>query len=228
MSITPPKDATPIWHGLLRMMLRFAIIIGLVVLVKYGLDGLSDKMALLESDAAAGAMTGLIVTVLIGYALLIATPFVPGVEIGIAILMIQGADAAPVVYLATVSGMALAFVSGQYLSLDWLSRTCADLYMFRLCTILHRIKSTSRSDRLASLNDRMPRWLAPVLVGYRYVTLGLLINLPGNIALGGGGGIMIGAGLSRLFQTGYVVLTIALATLPVPLAVWLLGTDILH
>ncbi len=228
MSTTPPTEANPIWHSLLRTILRFAVIIGVVLLVKYGLDAFAGKMALLETDRAARAMTGLIVTILIGYALLIAVPFVPGVEIGIAILMIQGAGAAPFVYLATVSGMSLAFLIGQYLSLDWLGRTCQDLYMDRVCAILVRIKTTPRADRLAALNDRMPRWLAPVLVGYRYVTLGLVINLPGNIALGGGGGIMMGAGFSRLFQTGYVMLTIALATLPVPLAVWLLGTDILH
>lgn len=228
MTINPPPDVAPAWHALLRTALRLAIIAGIVLLIKFGLDQLGERVDLLETDAAARSMTGLIVTILIGYALLIAVPFVPGVEIGIAILMIEGPSAAPIVYLATVTGMSLAFLFGQFISLNWLSRTCSDLYMFRLCTILHRIRTTPREERLTALNDRLPRWLAPILVGYRYVTLGALINLPGNMAIGGGGGIMIMTGLSRLFHTGYTILTIALAVLPVPLAVWLLGTDILH
>jgi len=78
------------------------------------------------------------------------------------------------------------------------------------------------------MDDRLPRWLVPALCNYRYVTLGIAINLPGNMALGGGGGIMIAGGISRLFQTGYAFLTIAVATLPVPLAVWVWGTDFLQ
>lgn len=227
MSRQPPYIASR-WRSALRAALRLALIALLVLAIKLGLDQITAQLDKLESRAADQAMLGLIVTLLIGYALILAIPFVPGVEIGLAILMIQGPSAAPVVYLATVSGLSLAFVIGQYMSLDTLSRTCSDLYMFRLCTILHRIKTTPRDARLDALNDRLPRWLAPFLVGYRYVTLAALINLPGNIAVGGGGGIVLAAGLSRLFHTGLVILTIALATLPVPLLVWLVGTDILR
>ncbi len=211
-----------------RLIWRIGIILAVVLVAKLGLDWLMAKIALLESDAAARAMIGLIVTILIGYAIILAIPFVPGVEIGIAILMIEGAQAAPFVYLATVFGLSLGFCIGQYVPLERIIRFCRDLYLHRVATLLERIETTPRENRLEAMQDRLPRWIAPALCDYRYVTLGLAINLPGNIALGGGGGIMLAAGISRLFKTRYALLTIGLATLPVPLAVWLLGADILH
>ena len=173
-------------------------------------------------------MIGLIVTVLIGYAILLAIPFVPGIEIGIAILVIEGAKAAPFVYLATVIGLSLAFCIGQYTPLERIIRFCKDLYLFRIAASLERIDQTPRQDRLNAMQDRLPRWIAAALCDYRYLTFGLAINLPGNIALGGGGGISLASGISRLFQTGFAILTIVIATLPVPLAVWLWGIDILQ
>jgi hypothetical protein len=204
------------------------MVLAVVLLAKLGVGWLFTKIALLESDAAARAMIGLVITVLIAYAILLALPFVPGVEIGIALLVIEGAAAAPFVYLATVFGLFLAFCIGQYAPLDRLIRFCNDLYLFRIAKLLERIDVTPREDRLDAMNARLPGWLVPVLCNYRYVTLAIAINLPGNIALGGGGGIMMAGGISRLFQTKFAALTIVVATLPVPLAVWLLGTDILQ
>ena len=221
-------EATQIWQRLGRIGIRLALIVGLVLAVKLGFDALSAKIALLENDAAARAMTGMLVTVLIGYAILLAMPFVPGVEIGIALLIIQGPEAAPFVYIATLAGLILAFCIGQFAPLDRLIKLCRDLYLHRIGRLLEKVQSTPRDMRIAALHDRLPAWLVKPLCDYRYVTLGIMINLPGNIALGGGGGITMAAGLSRLFQTGYIALTLALATLPVPLAVWLLGTDIVQ
>lgn len=221
-------DSVSWWHVVGRIAWRIGVILLVVVIAKLGVDWLLAKIALLESDSAAQAMMGLIVTVLFGYAILLAIPFVPGVEIGIAILVIVGAEAAPFVYLATVFGLSLAFCIGQYAPLERIIRFCNDLYLLRVAALLERIAQTPRQDRIDAMHDRLPRWMAAALCNYRYVTLALGINLPGNIALGGGGGIMLAAGISRLFQTRYVLLTILLATLPVPLAVWLLGTDILQ
>jgi hypothetical protein len=215
-------------HRFWRIALRLSVILLLVYLAKLGIDLLMAKIMLYETDAAARAMIGLIITVMIGYAILLAIPFVPGVEIGIAILMIEGASAAPMVYVATVSGLLIAFSIGQFAPLDRLVRLCNDLRLSRAAALLKRIKRTPREDRLNAMHDRLPKWLARVLCDYRYVTLGLLLNMPGNIALGGGGGIMMAGGLSRLFQSRFVILTVILATFPVPLSVWLLGADVLH
>ena len=221
-------ENTPWAPRIARIVVRLGVVVGFVVLIKFGIDQLFAKFALFESSASARMMTGLIITIMVGYVLLLAIPFVPGVEIGAAILILEGAKAAPMVYGATVVGLFLAFCIGQYAPLPRLIRLCQDLSLLRIASLLARIQSTPRTERLDAMHDRLPRWLVPVLCNYRYVTLGIAINLPGNIALGGGGSIMMTGGLSRLFQTGYTLLTIATATLPVPLAVWVWGTDFLQ
>lgn len=211
-----------------RMASKLLAVFVLVYLAKTGIDFLMAKIALFETDEAARMMTGLLITVMVGYAILLAIPFVPGVEIGIAILLLEGAQAAPFVYFATICGLALAFCIGQYVPMARLVRWCEDFYLARPARLLQRIHETPRDDRLQAMQDRLPKWLAPIFCNYRYVTLGLAINLPGNVALGGGGGIMLAGGLSRLFETRYAIMTIIIATLPVPLSVWLLGTDVLQ
>ncbi|MBT8409573.1 MAG: hypothetical protein KJN93_08105, partial [Alphaproteobacteria bacterium] len=159
--------------------------------------------------------------------LLIAVPFVPGVEIGISLMMIEGPGVAPYVYLATVIGLAVAYLCGRYLPYDWLHQVFADLRMWRVCDLLTEIKPLSRERRLTLMRRRLPRWASKIAVDGRYLGLALLFNLPGNSVIGGGGGIAMVAGLSRLFTLRGAVLTIALAVAPVPLAVWYFGIDLL-
>lgn len=228
MSQSTAPDSGTKRQRLLRTVLRLGTVVLLVLVVKAGFDAISAQLALMEDDTAARAMTGMIVIVLLGYALLLAIPFVPAIEIGIAILMIAGANAAPFVYVATVMGMSLAYFTGRHVALNWLIRLCADLRVQRFASMLENARDRTPADRLSDLDDRLPPWLAPFVVRYRYVMLAVLINIPGTVAIGGGGGIMLIAGISRLFHPGWTVLTIVLATLPVPLAVWVLGGDILQ
>jgi len=49
------------------------------------------------------------------------------------------------------------------------------------------------------------------------------VNMPGNSIIGGGGGIMIVAGLSGIFTPLATFVTVVIAVSPVPLAVIFLG-----
>lgn len=218
---------TPLRQSFPRLAFRFLIIAVFVYLALVVFEWVNAQAMALEGPAQSTAMVSLLALALVGYAVLIAMPFMPGVEVGIVLLLMQGATIAPFVYLATLAGLFIAFCVGQFVSLDWLHDVFRDLRMIRACRLLDRIKSTPRKERLASLAERIPKWLSWVAVDYRYITIALLINLPGSIAIGGGGGIMMLAGLSRLFQTARMLLTLAIATAPIPLVVWIMGVDIL-
>ena len=60
-----------------------------------------------------------------------------------------------------------------------------------------------------------------------YVALALAVNTPGNSIIGGGGGILMLAGVLRLFHWSGILLTLMIATLPIPLAVFVIGTEFL-
>lgn len=220
---TPP----PLRKSLPRLILRLAVI-GLLVWAGLALFGwLQGHIADLEDAARARAMTTLVIVATLAYAAIIAIPFVPAIEIAIALMVMEGPVIAPFVWSATVLGLLIAYVIGRRVSLNWLHGLFRDLHMIRACDMVYRIQTEPPENRLANLAERLPRWIAPLATRYRYGLLALLLNVPGNVALGGGGGIMMAAGISRLFSPGWTTLTVALATAPVPLAVWVMGADIL-
>ncbi|ABD54892.1 hypothetical protein Jann_1975 [Jannaschia sp. CCS1] len=225
-AMTEPASSNWIWPAL-RMLRRLVLIAVLAVLANY-LLGLSMDMAeSLPESQTSPMQTVVLMSALIVYALLIATPFVPGIEIGLALLLLRGASIAPAVYGATVLGLIFAFLLGRYLPEGALPRLLMDLRLRRAGRYVHRITQMSVRSREAELEARMPRWLAVPFVRYRYLSLALLLNLPGNVVLGGGGGLMIMAGLSRIYHPVQTLITVAVAVLPVPLMIWWFGTGML-
>lgn len=170
---------------------------------------------------------GILGLALLVYAALLAIPFVPGIEVGIMILAMQGPGAALPVYLATLAGLALAYGVGARLPARWLSGAMADLGLARAAALLERVEPLPREARLELMRERLPRRLGPALLGWRYLILAAVLNLPGNWLLGGGGGIMLVAGLSGLFRGWAVLATVAIAVAPVPLLVWGFGIDLI-
>jgi hypothetical protein len=143
--------------------------------------------------------------------------------VGIAVLILFGAAGAPFVYGATVAGLMLAFALGRLLPEDrlvaWLNRIgMAERARF-LSAAAH--PDLSEQERLCSLFRDNP--IARRLIGWRYVAVAALLNLPGNVIVGGGGGIGLLAGASRAFKPAHFALSVMVAVAPVPLAVVFLG-----
>jgi uncharacterized membrane protein YdjX (TVP38/TMEM64 family) len=215
----------PLWLGTLRLLARLLVIAA----AAWGIHLLMDWTTAHARDVGSDRlMFGLLATFLLAYALLIAVPFMPGIEIGISLLVLKGAAIAPLVYAATVLGLLLAFAAGRFLPYQWLLDFLADLRLRRACALVDSLAPMTGEERLAHLTDRVPPWLKPLIGPWRYPLLAVLVNIPGNAVIGGGGGIAFTAGFSRLFRPGLTVLTLALAVAPVPLTVWLTGsTDLL-
>jgi hypothetical protein len=173
------------------------------------------------------AMTGMFILTLLFYAILIAIPFVPGVEIGLFLLITLGAPVAPYVYLATLTGLSASFLVGRYLPISSICRLLGGVGLQRACVFMQRIESLGQRERLLLVQEWLPAWIAPCLVRYRYIAVAVGLNVPGNALIGGGGGIALMAGLSRTFSPTVTILTIAAAVSPVALAVYIFGAGVL-
>jgi hypothetical protein len=217
----------PIWQSLFRTTFRLLLLAGCIVAFKAALGWIFGQINGLNMISGDQSATGILVILLVAYALLITIPFMPGIEIGIALLLLEGASIAPYVYLATMSGLFLAFLIGKWVPLKLLHNTFRDLRMRRACKMIAEIERTPKDERLLRLQTKLPKPLALIAVRYRYVLIGALVNVPGTFAIGGGGGILMLAGLLRLFHWSGIILTLAIATLPVPLAVYMMGADFL-
>ena len=222
--VQPPARETPPLHlSLLRTAVRLVVIAGAAFGLAMAMDWALGSASGIADDISTGMMIGAIAFFLVVYALLIAVPFVPGIEIGIALLVFRGEAVAPYVYLATLAGLCLAYWAGHSLPDRWLHRMFEDLRLTRACRLSERIAPMSRAERLGALNAALPKWARGVTGRGRYLLLAALLNIPGNGLIGGGGGLALLAGLSRVFHPGWTVLTIALAVAPIPLIVWIWG-----
>ena len=155
---------------------------------------------------------------------LLAMPFVPGAEIGLAMLTAFGAAIAPLVYVATVLALCLSYTIGRVLPTTALVRFLYSIRMHRAADLVARAAPLSHDERIAMLLDGAPPRIVALALRRRYVALALALNIPGNALIGGGGGIALLAGLSGLFAPVPTVLAFAIAVSPVPLAMVLLGT----
>lgn len=214
----------PIKVGLARLALRGAVVIAAVYAIFQATEWAT---ATAESTGMQSLMIGTLFVILLLYAALIAIPFVPGIEIGISLLMLKGAAIAPMVYLATVLGLSLAFILGRSLPYSWIRSTLIDLRLTKASDLIERLEPMPREERLAVLAERLPRWARPIIGSGRYLLLAALINIPGSALIGGGGGVAFIAGFSRLYRPLWTFAVIALAVLPVPATVWLMGADVL-
>ncbi len=212
----------PLWRNLARLIVIIALVWGAMRLIGWA-HGLMP-----QADAGGAGLSAMVIAgLLLAYAIMLALPYVPGIEVGLALMMIEGSWVAPAVYGATVLGLMLAFIGGRLVPYGALARLFRDLGLVRAADAIAQVAPLTEAERLALLQSGLPRWLAPV-ARWRYVVLAVLINLPGNIALGGGGGLLLFAGLSRVFAPVPLVLTLIVAISPVPLAIWFLGYGGMH
>ncbi len=210
---------------ILRTTLRVAVLAGFVVVVNLGVIWVKQRLSVITDPNDSAMLIGIIVLSLLLYTLLMALPFVPGVEIGLSLLMLQGPPVAPFVYLATFAGLSLSFLLGHFLPYSYLQRIVFDLGLNKTSGLLESLRPLSSERRLALLRRRLPRWATAIFINYRYVMIALALNMPGNIVIGGGGGIALVAGISRVFSPVLVLLTFALAVAPVAAAFFFFGAN---
>ena len=204
----------------LRIFLVLAFLLILAVWLDYWLRGeigIAEKFA----DFAQGRWgTGVLIGGGILYALLLSLPFVPGVELGVLLMCVFGKEGIVFVYLATVTGLSLAFGIGRLLPEKWIesglqtlgfSPTCGNTGV-EIDGILDHLARNRKLDR--------HRWWS-FFSTYRYLALALALNLPGNYLIGGGGGISLLSGISRGISWKWFLLTVILAVAPVPLLAFL-------
>jgi hypothetical protein len=208
------------------LLLRLVVLIAVLALATWGAHEIRDALNLQIRPDNEQQVHQAIMFGAVAYIGLLALPFVPGAEIGLAMLATFGPSIAPLIYVATVASMALAYTLGKFLPINMLERFLGLLRMERAAALVARAAPLSGEERLALLLGEQPRRTLSLALRFRYIALAVAVNTPGNSLIGGGGGIMMMAGLSGIFSPLPTLLTIALAVSPVPLAMMFFGLRI--
>ncbi|GAB4347895.1 MAG: hypothetical protein Kow006_08010 [Gammaproteobacteria bacterium] len=154
---------------------------------------------------------------LVTYILFMAIPFMPGIEVGLVVMLAGGLEGVVTVYLATVLALCISYLCGSLVPGPSLAGLLNWLGLRRAAGLVREMNELEAAGRIRYLTQRAPARWVPFLLRHRYVALALLLNMPGNAVIGGGGGIGVTAGLSGLFPFPRYLLLVMVAVSPVPL-----------
>ena len=219
------NSVPPIRRGW-KILFRIALVISFIICVNYFVQWLGIQLEDNILPANEHMIHRIIVISILVYTLLIAIPFVPSVEIGLGLILVLRAKLAPLVYLFTIIGLSLSFLVGQLIPESRLQSFLEELSLTRASRLVEKMKPLNTEQRLSLLLSHAPAKFIPTLLRHRYLAVAVALNIPGNTVIGGGGGISLVAGMSRLFRFWRFLLLVAIAVAPVPLFIVLCGTDI--
>ena len=161
-----------------------------------------------------------IIVAFVVYIILMTIPFMPSIEIGLALMVILGKEGIILVYVCTILALCLSFLVGKLIPAKWIAGFFKFFKLKRAFHFVLKIDKLEQKERVPFLLEKLPNKLFPSLIKYRYFLLGVLFNIPGNSIIGGGGGIGLVAGMSGLFNTSSYILVTILAVSPIPLLLW--------
>ena len=161
----------------------------------------------------------LIMTASAIYTVLMAIPFMPGAEVGISMILVFGSKICFLVYFCTVTALIPPYFVGRLVSEKCCARFFGFIGLTKAQKLIEKIAPLSPNQRLHFLLENTPSRVGPFMIQHRYFALFLLLNVPGNIVIGGGGGIAMLAGLTGLYSPLAYLFTVAVAVMPVPLII---------
>ncbi len=200
---------------------KLSAIVLLIILANIGISWLIDRLGIQIWPEYLEIVDRAVLIGVILYIGLMATPFLPGIEIGLALMIMLGPKGVLVAYICTLVALTISFGLGRLFPTHLLVSLLRWLHLTRAAALLESFDATPPEKRLEYLAEKAPTQTIPALLKRRYLILALLLNLPGNALIGGGGGIAMMAGMSRLYSFPTYFFLISVAILPGPTLVML-------
>lgn len=201
-----------------RNRLLVAALYAILIAMGWGVSLLWQHVDTSQLSSMDPTMMIQILTVgLLIFVLTSALPFVPGAEIGLGLMVVFGGKVAALVYAGMVAALTLSYLVGALVPPHWIARFFGFLGFTRARHLVEELCHRERHERIHYLLETAPRAWVPGLLRHRYLAFMLLLNIPGNSLVGGGGGLALAAGMSGFFRFPAFVAAVLVAVAPVPL-----------
>jgi hypothetical protein len=204
-----------------KRFVKLLLLVLVVVLINYGGTWLARQIDFQLFPRHDPMLQLVIAGCALLYVILMAIPFLPGIEIGLALMILLGNKGALLVYLCTLLALSISFSIGRILHPRLIKLLLNWLYLYRASKLVDQLEPMDQHQRLHLLCENVPSKLVPILIRHRYLAIATILNLPGNALIGGGGGIGIIAGMSKIIPFHSYILLITAAVAPVPLLFFL-------
>lgn len=204
--------------------LKLMVILIIIVALNMGGTWLSHLIDFQLFPRHEPMLHAIVLVAVILYVVLMATPFMPGIEIGLALMMLLGNKGAILVYLCTLAALSVSFAIGRKIPSRFIDLLLNWLHLYKASALVRQLESLNQQERLEFLSEKAPSRIAPFLFRHRYLAIAVVVNLPGNALIGGGGGIGLVAGMSKIIPFHGYLMVLAIAIAPVPLWFFLQGS----
>ena len=200
-----------------KRFLKISLVFGLLVLLNYGGRMVVEQINFQLWPEHENLMITVFWLSVAVYVLWMAMPFVPGIELGLAIMVMLGPKGVVLVYLCTLLSLSLSFALGRLIPLKTFSRFLGWLHLQKAKNLVLQLEPLNSEEKLGFLLRTAPSRIIPYLLKHRYLMIAVALNLPGNVIIGGGGGIGVIAGMSNLCPFPKYLLFVSLAITPLPI-----------
>ena len=204
--------------------LKLMVLLVIIVALNVGGTWLSHLIDFQLFPRHEPMLHAIVLVAVILYIVLMATPFMPGIEIGLALMMLLGNKGAILVYLCTLAALSVSFAIGRKIPSRFIDLLLNWLHLYKASALVRQLESLNQQERLEFLSEKAPSRIAPFLLRHRYLAIAVVVNLPGNALIGGGGGIGLVAGMSKIIPFHGYLMVLAIAIAPVPLWFFLQGS----
>jgi len=201
----------------IRRFIRISLVVGFLVLLNYAGSLVVKQIDFQLWPRHEHIMITALWFSIVVYILWMAIPFVPGIELGLALMVMLGSKGVVLVYLCTLLSLSLSFTIGRLIPLNGLARFLGWLQLHRAKDLVLQLEPLNSEEKLDFLLRTAPPRVIPFLLKHRYLMIAIALNLPGNALIGGGGGIGLISGMSRLYSFPKYILLVGFAITPVPL-----------
>lgn len=204
--------------------LKLMVLLVIIVALNVGGTWLSHLIDFQLFPRHEPMLHAIVLVAVILYIVLMATPFMPGIEIGLALMMLLGNKGAILIYLCTLAALSVSFAIGREIPPRFIELFLNWLHLYKASALVRQLESLNQQERLEFLYEKTPSRIAPFLLRHRYLAIAVVVNLPGNALIGGGGGIGLVAGMSKIIPFHGYLMVLAIAIAPVPLWFFLQGS----
>lgn len=156
------------------------------------------------------------------YAICMILPFMPAIELGLVLLALLDIQGVLMLYLLTVFSLSISYAIGKLIPVQVLKRLFQFLHFQKASDLLCASGECDDKEQINRFLEHAPKRFIPFLLRHRYWVFGVAVNTPGNMLLGGAGGIAMMSGVSRLFNFKTFVFAVLVAVSPLPILVILM------
>ena len=208
---------TPAETPKIRRFFKISLIIGFLLLLNYGGSLVVEQINFQLWPEHEQVMITVLWLAIVVYVLWMAIPFVPGIELGLALMVMLGTKGVVLVYLCTLLSLSLSFTIGRLIPLNGFAKVLGWMHLHKAKDLVLQLEPLNSEEKLNFLLRSAPSKVIPFLLKHRYLMIVIALNLPGNALIGGGGGIGLITGMSRLYPFPKYILLVSLAITPLPI-----------